>query len=753
MCSKKTLAIAISLALQASYSLAEEAVTELDEMVVEEEAKPPVSTHYTSPSITITDIEVEGINATTVEDFIKYEPGLVVRRRYIGDPNGTLGIRGANMFQTARALVYADGLPLHYLLQTQYNGSPRWSLVAPDETQAVEVVYGPFSAEYSGNAMGGVVNIDTRLPTEREFHIEAGVFAQDFDHLGTDESYIGHREFLSIGDKFDDLSVYLFHNHLENESQPMTFRFDSPSTPTGSETPVTGAIPGLDNTGGSIINYADSGSEQVTTDLTKLKLGYEMGDWLARFTLAAETRKRETDPSNYLLDNNGDPFWSGEALYGGNAFTVRSSNFAVSENERQTVLVGAGLEGPLGASDWLLEADFSYFDILKDETFSSSKNPDDPTYTTAGRVREYDDTGWTTLDLKARTDRLLGRSDMNLVTGYHYDKYSLEINDYNSDNYINGVKTSRRSTTGGKTSTQAIFGQWGWDFTPQWDLALGARYERWRMLDGFYYTYSNNELNDFDDRTETGFSPKFSLGFTPEGPWKFRYSLAKAYRFPIVEELFQNEEKTDGTTIADADLKPEVGIHHNLMVEMEIPHGFLRMNIFHETVDDTIFNQTDVATNVRTFLPVDEVTTTGVEFIAQQERVFDSPLDLRFNLNYTDSEITNNSADPSVEGNDFPRMPHWRANMLATYNINQQWDTSAGVRYASDSYGSLDNSDDEDEVFGAQDSYLFLDLKANFRPTPESRIGIGVDNVTDETAFVHHPWPQRTYYVEASIDF
>lgn len=94
--------------------------------VVGTEEKP--STHLSSPPVRVTEETIQRYNAPTVEDVVKYEPSLIVRRRFIGDPNGTLGIRGANMFQTTRSLVYGDGLPLHYMLQTQFNGrrAGRW---------------------------------------------------------------------------------------------------------------------------------------------------------------------------------------------------------------------------------------------------------------------------------------------------------------------------------------------------------------------------------------------------------------------------------------------------------------------------------------------------------------------------------------------------------------------------------------------------------------------------------------------------
>ncbi len=752
------LCTAVLAALAAPYAAAQESTTQLDELEVVGESKPPLSADLVSPTTRITDVEVESINATTVEDFVKYEPSMVVRRRYVGDTNGVVAIRGTNMFQTGRTLVYADGMPLHYLLETRWNGAPRWGLVAADETQAAEVIYGPFSAEYSGNAMGGVVNLETRFPTERQFHLEAGIFSQSYEHLGADDTYTGHREFVSYGDKFDKASLYIFHKHLENESQPQKFLSDQAAIPTGGETVVRGAFKEDNSVGEPSVYYGDSGSDEVTTDLTKFKLGYDVGSWFTHLTLGYEQVDKESDPNTYLVDAGGSSVWSGDAVFNGDAFGIggwSGNPFAVSEQERESLLVGVGLEGPIGGG-WTMEANVSDFDIIKDETRTSDRNPDDPAYTRDGSVDEYDDTGWTTLDLKVRTDRFLDRSDMNMVAGYHYDHYTLEINEYDSDDYVSGEKTELDASSGGETRTNALFAQWGWDFAPRWDVALGGRYEEWESIDGFSHDFGwGGEVLDFDDRKETGFSPKFSLGFHPQSPWQFRYSLAKAYRFPIVEELFKNQSSTHGTSIADADLEPEVGIHHNLSAERQIRGGFLRASLFHEVVEDVIWSQTDVTATpeVSTFLPVTEVTTSGVEFVLQQNRVMNSNVDVRFNTTYTDSEITENDPDPSVEGNVFPRMPKWRANLLATYHVNAKWDTSAGLRYASDSYGNLDNEDNTDEVYGAQDSYLFVDLKANYQITPNAKVAIGVDNVTDEVAFVAHPWPQRTFYLQGSVDF
>ena len=725
----------------------------VDEITVFGQGRPLDAASRPSPVSTLTPDDLVSINAATTEDLVKYEPNLVIRRRYIGDPNGTMGMRGSNMFQTTRAMVYADGIPLHYFLQTQFNGSPRWSLVAADEIALVEVVYGPFSAEYSGNAMGGVVNIETRIPAERTVHVEGSMFQQAFDHLGFDDSMTGLRGFMSYGDRFGDLSVYAAYSHLDNDSQPMDFLFDPVAEPGGDETVVSGASLQTDEYGNDVLYFGNTGRQSSSTDQVKTKVGYEFGDWLALGTIAYEEREIARDRiENYLRNEAGEPVWSGTVVQDGIAFGVSSSEFAVDYQDRRSLLLGARVQGPV-SERWWLEASLSDFSILEDESRGSDANPRDPAYTPAGSVDVYDDTGWQTASVKLRSDEAFGNTALNLVTGFELERYTLGIRNFSSADYAAGERTTPAGASGGETRTQAVFAQIGWQATSQVDLALGGRYESWESDDGFYYDYVRNNLQDHQDRSASHFSPKFSIGVTPSDDWQLRYSLARAYRFPIVEELFQNERRTAGTSIANADLEPEDGLHQNLMLERRIERGMLRLNLFDDTVEDVIFNQRTIVDNraITTFLPIDEVRTRGVEFVVNRTGIADQ-LDVRFNIARVDAEIVKNGANPDIEGKVFPRMPKWRAHLLGTWYLTDRLDVGGGIRYSSNSYGDLDNADTADGVFGAHDAYTQINLKLRYAMRNNVRLSVGVDNLTDELAFVHHPWPGRTIYLEAAVN-
>ena len=212
---------------QAKHPPAAVKETVFKEMVVTGE--PERDSHYTSPSTRVTRAQIERQNAQTTEEVLKYMPSLQIRQRYVGDPNGVLGIRGADMFSTARSMVYADGLPLHNFLQASFNGAPRWSLVGPNEIDSVDVVYGPFSAEYSGNSIGGVVNIKTRMPRKQEFYVESSLFIQPYKLYGPDKgTFIGDRQYVSYGNRIQDkFTVFVAYNRLEAQSHPQSYFIDN----------------------------------------------------------------------------------------------------------------------------------------------------------------------------------------------------------------------------------------------------------------------------------------------------------------------------------------------------------------------------------------------------------------------------------------------------------------------------------------------------------------------------------------------
>ena len=126
------------------------------------------------------------VNAVSTEDTLKYAPSLIIRKRHIGDNFAPIATRTSGLGSSARSLIYADGVLLSALIgNNNGNGSPRWTLVTPEEIERIDVLYGPFSAAYSGNSIGATVNITTRMPEKLEASARALVNLQDFSLYGT----------------------------------------------------------------------------------------------------------------------------------------------------------------------------------------------------------------------------------------------------------------------------------------------------------------------------------------------------------------------------------------------------------------------------------------------------------------------------------------------------------------------------------------------------------------------------------------
>lgn len=138
----------------------------------------------------------------------------------------------------------------------------------------------------------------------------------------------------------------------------------------------------------------------------------------------------------------------------------------------------------------------------------------------------------------------------------------------------------------------------------------------------------------------------------------------------------------------------------------------------------------------------------GFELIAETH---DWPLpgmDIDANAAYTDSKTLRNIANAAAEGVQFPRIPKWRVNANLRYAVTDRLQASLGMRYASrpntDLYG-LQRGD----TYGFTSELFALDARINWNMNDHFRLSAGVDNITNDRVWVFHPYPQRTFVLEA----
>ncbi|MDR6471488.1 iron complex outermembrane receptor protein [Paraburkholderia graminis] len=704
---------------------------------------------------TVTREQFSNWNVVNSEDVLKYMPNLAVRKRFIGDLNSIIAVRGTSNTQSARGLVYADGLLLSNLLGNNFSFPPRWSMVSPDEIQQVDVIYGPYSALYPGNSLGATVLISTRMPKKFEAEADVKAFTQHFSLYGVNRNFNGSEASASIGNRIGKFSFLLGVNHLENTSQPLQFATLAKSgTPAkAGDTPVTGAYfyNNQTNTPTAILGINGEGIEHTVQDQFKLKMQYDFTPTLqGAFTLGYWHQTYNSETSSFLRDANGNAVYGGKVSINGYEYTIPASAFAPSLGHSENWLYGVTLK-TRNATGWNGEAIASYYDVSNSVArLASSGAPGNG----AGTVTFGDGTGWKTLDLRSTytpASTQAGLANHALAFGYHYDNYFLDNESYSTLNWRDGSATSFANAFAGKTQTQALYAQDAWRFLPRWKFVYGVRYEDWRAYDGSQALPGTRVA--LANASEQHFSPKASLSFDVSDDLTLRASIGRAYRFPTVSELFQGQINGSSIVNNNPNLKPEDDLSKELTAEWAHWNGIFRFSLFQDDVKNTIFSQTDttVIPNVTNFQNIGKVRSRGVETSYSGENVFVRGLDLLASVAYTQSKIIANAQNPASVDKYFYRIPLWRVNVAATYRFDERAAVTLAARYSGRQYNTLTNTDTNPDVFGGTSSYTVADAKFTFRPTKLSEVGIGVDNIFDARYFVYHPYPGRTFYLEAKL--
>ncbi|KRA82706.1 TonB-dependent receptor [Altererythrobacter sp. Root672] len=719
----------------------------------------PISIEPRGLSVSLGDEQFAGVNAQNVEDLMKYAPDFFVRKRYAGDSNGVPGFRGTHSSQSSRALVMVDGFVVSNFLGNSFGFAPKWGVVGSGEVEQFDIVYGPYSSRYSGNSMGGIVNITTRSPERTEAFATVQGFAQPYEQYGTGETYLGWSGEAGLGWRQQDgpWSMRLSGRHFQNEGQPMSWYGLSPATGTAPGIPVTGAVidagQAIPNAPGTASNpiFAAQSPAAITQDQGKLRIGYD-GSVVTGEALFAywHNLDRQYAPDCYLQDDAGQPVCDGRVTTLGATWNASGARW--SRTVRDEYLAGLKLAAPL--SDAVTATlNVSTYQIARSDGFTSASyaagENDGP-----GTLARQGPSNWYTGELA-----LEGRwGDFELAAGTSGNLYRTDLTNYAVPSWRSDAGAAFSTQTFGKTRLLSGWAE-GRYFANEWTFTLGARYEDWRAFDGGLGRLGTGAqagqrvFNAYETRGEKALDPKLSVEWR-SGATSAQLSLAEATRFPTVGELFQGSLNGDGSFNPDSfdpNLRPERSHDANLLLAHDFGTIKFTGSLFWQRVEDTIFsfvgfNQNGVTTAA--YKNIDLTRQYGAELIAEARDVGLEGLDIDANAAWIDSETLRNDSAPAAEGVQFPRIPRWRVNANARYAITPAVLASVGLRYASrpntDLFG-LQRGD----TFGYTSELFALDARVNWRATENFRFSAGVDNITNNKAWVYHPYPQRSFMIEA----
>ena len=797
-----------------SMAMAEEAVTQQAQSadvpatqmesiqiraVAAEKPAVPANVPTTTESVTAKKI-AESVNSMSSAAALLYVPSVHVRERYIGDVNGGLAIRGYGVNSSAQTIVYADGLLLSSHLNNSCCPGPRWGMVPQHSLDRVDVMYGPFSALYPGNSIGGVVLMTTHMPEKFETHVQLDTFTENFELYGTDKNYTGVHGAASIGNKVDDFSFWLSADHLDNHSHPTDFtaatlRKSTDPVATGANTTVvTGAHFDNDIANKARVTTASISADHTVKDDVTMKLGYDFTQTFhGTYTFNIWQNESDKKSESYLKDASGNTIY-GTSTSDASPFRfvkIDGKNYSVtapyvSYGESTYYMHGLSLKTDTGGI-WDWSANASYFTQDKDVVRQSSGNSGTTSgdAATAGKITYGDGTGWYNLDLRGdwRPDGNL-KSEHQLSFGYHTDTYKLK-----TDEYTLGAGNWRQSGAGalsinsrGETSTDAIYLQDAWQLTPDLKLVVGGRQERWEAYDGSNFASGKNK--EYQDKTVNKFSPKATLSFQATDDWMLKSSYGRAVRFPTVSELFKSITVKQGSTGSGTDatpvqiaafpapfnvalnnnpnLKPEIADSWELTAERLLQNGLWRVSLFGEEKKDALVSQLDVTTlpgfSYTSVLNIDKVRTYGTETALQTEDLFVSGLDVSGSIGYVHTRIVKDKADPRFEGTQLPLIPELRASLLGTYHSSDKLSYSLGWRYSGRQHHGLINPvtqkypDPNPDTYGGRSNFSVFDAKVLYKFAKQWSASVGVDNITNEKYYTLYPYSQRTFFAGVKFD-
>ena len=680
----------------------------------------------------------------TPEDSLRYMPSLLVRKRHVGDTQAPLATRTSGVGASARSLIYADGLLLSALIgNNNTSASPRWGMVSPEEIERVDVLYGPFSAAYPGNSIGAVVNITTRLPERSQGSVSASTSVQSFEQYGTDGIFPARQAGATLGGRHGALAWFASANHVDSESQPLAYATVArPAAPGAAGTPVSGAFPDVNRTGAAIFVLGAAGLEHHKQDNLKLKLAWEAGPALKlAYRGGLFLNDTESKARTYLSGG----IFAGTLNIGGRTVNVAPSAFSnnVYLQDERHWMHGLTAEGEAAGLAWRAVA--SLYDFDKHEQRIPSGALPGAAAGGPGSIVRLDGTGWRTLDLELRRGGLRG--------GAHYDGFRLNSRRFATSDWRGGSPGALTQLAQGRTRTLALWAENGFDLADKLQLTLGARFEGWRAYSGRNFSLAPALDVAQPRQSADGISPKASLRWVPARGLSLTLAAGQAYRFPTVSELYQAISTGPSLTVPNPDLRPERARSAELAGMWTLRTGHVRLSLFGESIRNALISQTAPlvpgSTALFSFVQnVEHVRTGGVELAFERRGLGVKQLDLSGSVTLTRPKVVEDVAFPAAQGKDIPQVPRRKATLVMTWRASDGASLTLASRYASRSFGTIDNSDVVAHTYQGFEDYFVVDARANFRIGEHWNAAFGVENLTNDKYYLFHPFPQRSFTAE-----
>jgi iron complex outermembrane receptor protein len=718
-----------------SLAIGEEKPTVLLEDVVVTATRTEKDAASAPASVTvITQEDIQKRGARSLDDAISGVAGGYSNRNITGGmmdslAGGAMTLRGIP--RANKTLFMVDGV----IINDSYSGSQRSALgISPQQVDRVEIVKGPFSSLYGGYAVGGVVNVMTRMPEERELTLKTG-YGSSWDRGEAPDDV--KTVYVSGGDKIGDkASVLLSYGYKGTNGYPTDLNVQS-SLPTAG---ITGWSETTDYKGDTRYLIGDRGDKTWWDDNFTVKASYDFTE-TTKLNLSFTNFRFEydfDDPHTHLKDASGNPVYDYGSVSEGSYLGLGGRS--AHEDRRYA----ANIETELGRFD--IKATFGYIDRPKYYYMTPSSS----SATLSGGPGKISSTVAANYNADLAVTFPLGERQI-ITLGGAYAYGEAEKIDHNLTNWNDeDSKTDMTFYADGKDRTWSVFVQEEIGIVDSLTAYLGFRQDWWETYDGCAnYAGEAGYPTTYPSRSADAFSPKAALVYQPFATTTLRSSIGKSFRPPSIYELYSVWIYRGQTTMSGPDLEPEHTTSWDAGIEQRLwPGAKFTATYFENYMKDLIYNQTQSETLVER-VNVGEAESKGVELEIEQR--FED-LRLFANFTYTDSEVTENDADPTLVGKELVQVPQKMFNIGGDY-VYGPFSASLIGRYVSKRYRYDDNRDTAEGVYTSYDPYFVTDARFAYKITSFAELSLSVDNMFDEDYYSYYKAPGRSWFAELSFSY
>lgn len=679
----------------------------------------------------ITSKEIENKQVQRADEALKDVAGVYVRSDADHAPNSwsnAVSLRGIPQY--TRTAVLVDGVSINNAFSSGVN----WSSIAVDDIEKIEVVKGPFSSLYGGNAMGGVINIIRKEPTKQEFNIKTGYGSNNYKNLE-----------LSYKDKlFDSLGISVNYGHKKSDGYTSDLAIKTPSSGTGG-VDVVGQQLTTDYKGAAKYIVGDKGEKSWTQNDIGLKLFYNINN-NSKVTFDYNHHKDEAkynDFNTYLSDSLGNPIYSGSVQ--------------LDETHKATLSEKDFLFGPNGETS-------DKFTINYTNTFNDSIDIDvkasyfDNNYWYVSQTTGAVSAGGSGTFTDVPSQKTFASAQLNFSLGdYNYITVGMDITKNELQKDINTLtnwrdydsKTTFQRENNGESITKAFFIQDTIDITKNLIAYVGGRYDYWET-EGDFKDYINDVYTTYEKRDDSYFSPKVSLVYLPTKSTTLRASWGKAFRAPSLSDLYSAYYSGAKLIQSSPGLAPEKVESWEIGFEQTFNTKTQLKATYYENVLSDMMYSTDVSSTLREKRNAGKAEIKGLEIEVKQ--AITDKINIFANYTYNNTEMIENDSYPDSVGKELTYVPKTQYNIGINGDYGL-WNGSVIGSYVDDMYTKDDNSDIVKDVYGAYESYFIVNTKIGYKIRDYLSASLSINNLFDKEYFQSDMTPGRTIYGELSFKF